>query len=324
MNKHDHILFSYSFNHDQKPLKVDESRVAGELKNEGLSWVHLDANNEFSKRWLLQKVNYIDHLIIEALIAEETRPRVTEFNNGLLVIMRSVALNAVEPEEMVSLRMWIDKDRIITLQRQDMRAVYEIKNQLDRGINIKSAEEFLYNLIDQTISTTSPFLYAIGDKIDEIETKISHSSNVNLREEIIPLRSQIAVFKRYLAPQKEMIGKLRYLESIWINDFSRRHFQENFDHISQMLEEAEEVASRAKILQDELMHYLNERINRNMFKLSVVAIIFMPLTFFTGLFGMNFNDIPGSQNPHGFFIFSGIMFLIAILLALFFKNKNWF
>ena len=211
MNKHDHILFSYSFNHDQKATKIDESRVAGELKNEGLSWVHLDANSESTKRWLLQKVNYIDHLIIEALIAEETRPRVTEFNNGLLVIIRSVGVNPIDPEEMVSLRMWIDKDRIITLQRKNMRAIYEIKDQLDRGKNFKSAEEFLYNLIDQSVSTTAPFLYAIGDKIDEIENKISHSFSVNLREEIIPLRSQIAVFKRYLIPQKEMIGRLRYL-----------------------------------------------------------------------------------------------------------------
>jgi zinc transporter len=324
MNKHDHIIFSYSFNHDQKPAKIDESRVAGELKNEGLSWVHLDANSESTKKWLLQKVNYIDHLIIEALIAEETRPRVTEFNNGLLVIIRSVGVNPIDPEEMVSLRMWIDKDRIITLQRQNMRSIYELKDLIDRGKNFKSADEFLYNLIDQSISSTAPFLYAIGDKIDDIESKISKSFSSNFREEIIPLRSQIAIFKRYLVPQKEMIGRLRYLESSLISDISRRHFQENYDHISQMIEEAEEVASRAKILQDELMHHLNERINRNMFKLSIVAIIFMPLTFFTGLFGMNFNEIPGAQNPNGFYIFSTLMFLIAILLARFFKNKNWF
>jgi zinc transporter len=324
MNKHNHILFSYSFTNDSKAIKLDESRVAGELKSEGLSWVHLDANDELAKRWLIQKVNYLDHLIIEALIAQETRPRIIEFERGLLVIIRGVALNAVEPEEMVSLRMWIDKDRIITLQYSDMKAIYNIKEQIDGGKIIKTAEEFLYNLIDQSIATTAPFLYGIGDKVDNIEHKIVKSYNLNLREEILPIRSQLAIFKRYLTPQKEMIGKLRYVESIWINDWARRHFQENYDHISQMLDEADEVASRAKILQDELMHYLNERINKNMFKLSVVAIIFMPLTFFTGLFGMNFSEIPGANNPDGFYIFSSMMFLIAIILAIFFKNKNWF
>jgi zinc transporter len=324
MNKNHHILFSYSFSSDAKAIKLTNSKIEGELKNEGLSWVHLDAENDSTVKWLNKKVNYLDHLIIEALIAEETRPRLTEFDHGLLVIMRGVSLNAIEPEEMVSLRMWIDKERIITLQRKDMKAVYELKNQLDQGKIIKSAEEFLYNLLDLMISTTAPFLYAIGDKVDIIENKITNSHDLELRSQIIPIRSQLAVFKRYLNPQREMISKLRYVESSWINNWARRHFQENFDHISQMLEEADEVSSRAKILQDELLHYLNERINRNMFKISIVAVIFMPLTFFTGLFGMNFEKIPGAQNPDGFFIFSSIMFLIALILAIFFKNKNWF
>lgn len=324
MNKLNHILFSYSFNSDGKAIKLDESRVAGELKSDGLSWVHLDASNEHSRRWLIQKVNYLDHLIIEALLAEETRPRITEFEHGLLVIIRGVSLNANEPEEMVSLRMWIDKERIITLQRKDMRAIYEIKNQLDHQKIIKSAGDFLYQLIDLSISTTAPFLYALGDSVDQIEKKIVNSHSLKLREEIIPIRSQLAVFIRYLNPQKEMIGKLRYVESSWIDSWARRNFQENFDHINQMLEEADEVSSRAKILQEELMHHLNERINRNMFKMSLVAIIFMPLTFFTGLFGMNFTEIPGANNPDGFYIFSILMFLIALVLAIFFKNKNWF
>ena len=97
-----HIIFSYAFDAEGKATKLDNRKVSEELKNQGLSWVHLDAENKSTAKWLAREVNYLDHLIIDALIAEETRPRVMEFNDGLLIILRGINLNQnSEPEDMV-------------------------------------------------------------------------------------------------------------------------------------------------------------------------------------------------------------------------------
>ena len=148
--------------------------------------------------------------------------------------------------------------------------------------------------------------------------------DIKFREEILQARTQSTVFKRYLSPQKEVISKLRVSQSSWINDWARRHFQENLDYITHMIEEADEARDKSQILHDELSNALTEKINRNMYRLSLITVIFMPLTFATGLFGMNVGGIPGNENPSAFFICFGGMLLIAMVQILFFKRKDWF
>ena len=165
--KHSPILFSYAFDKEGKGCKLNKRSAAAEVKNEGLAWVHLDANNESTKKWVEREVSYLDHLIVDALIAEETRPRIIDFEKGFLIILRGVNLNQnAEPEDMVSIRMWIDSERVISIQRRDMKAVYDICQHIELGKTIKSSGEFLYNLIYQIFSNTSPFLYGMNEKID--------------------------------------------------------------------------------------------------------------------------------------------------------------
>jgi zinc transporter len=325
MNKQKHIIFSYAFDSSGKATKLNNEQVALELKNENLAWVHLDGNYNTTKQWLKREVDYLDHIIIDALIAEETRPRIMEFDNGLLIILRAVNLNQnSEPDDMVSIRMWIDSERIITIQRRNMKAVFDIQQNIDGGKEIKNSAEFLYNLLYQILFVTSPFLYAFNEKLDELEDKIMSTHDIELREEILQIRTQSAIFKRYLIPQREVISKLRICDRSWIDDWARRHFQENFDQITHMVEEIESASSRSQILHDELANALSEKLNRNLYKLSLITVIFMPLTFITGLFGMNVGGIPAAENQFGFYICTAAMMIVATIQILFFKKSKWF
>lgn len=325
MKNSSQILFAYAFDSEGKAQKLKNQKVASELENEGLAWVHLDANNTHTKTWLEQKVNYLDHLIIDALLAEETRPRITEFENGLLVILRGSSFGQEQQNEMVSIRMWIDTDRIISLQRRDMTAVAQLCANFEAGKKIKNSGEFLYNLLYQILSNTSSTLYAVNDKIDILEEKVTKTHHIKFREEVLQIRSQSAVFKRYLLPQKEVISKLRTSEKSWINDWAKRHFQENFDQISHMIEEVDEAINRSQILHDELANALSEKMNKSMYKLSLITVIFMPLTFITGLFGMNVGGIPGKDKPMAFYICSGAMIAVIVLFNIFsLRKKDWF
>ena len=323
--KHSPILFSYAFDKDGKGCKLDKRSASEEIKNEGLAWVHLDANNESAKKWLEREVSYLDHLIIDALIAEETRPRIIDFEKGFLIILRGINLNQnAEPEDMVSIRMWIDHERVISIQRRDMKAVYDICQHIELGKSIKNSGEFLYNLVYQILANTAPFLYGMNEKIDILEEKIMTSHDLKFREEVLQIRSQSAVFKRYLAPQKEVIAKLKLSNHAWIEDWAKRHFQENLDQATRMIEEVEEAINRSQILHDELGNALSEKLNTSMYKLSLITVIFMPLTFVTGLFGMNVGGIPGSQSPIAFYVCSLIMFSVVVAHIIFFKKKDKF
>lgn len=320
-----HILFAYAFDNLGKGQRLDNQNIAGEIENEGLAWVHLDANHKATKTWLEKEVNYLDHLIIDALTAEETRPRIIEFADGLLIILRGVNLNeSAQPQDMVSIRMWIDNDRVITIQRRDMKAIYDLTQKADEGKLIKNPGEFLYNLIYQILSNASPFIYGLNERVDILEEKIMTTHDLRFREEILQIRTQSMMFKRYLVPQKEVISKLRTAEYQWIDDWAKRHFQENFEHISRLIDEAEEASNRSQILHDELANALTEKLNKNMYKLSLITIIFMPLTFITGLFGMNVGGVPGQGNPAAFYTYTSVMLIIILMHFLFFRNKDRF
>lgn len=318
-----HILFSYSFDEQGLATKNNGNKASEELENDGLSWVHLDANDERAGMWLEKEVAYLDHLIIDALLAEETRPRIMEFGDGLLIIFRGVNLNKnAEPDDMVSIRMWIDDKRILTVQRRDLKALFDLKDQVDAGKKIKTSAEFLYNLLYHILSITSPYLYALNEKLDILEKEIMTTRDMRLREEIIEIRTQSAVFKRYLSPQKEVISKLRTSDRNWINSWAKRHFQENFDYITHMIEEVDEARDRSQILHDELANSLAEKLNKNMYKLSLITMVFMPLTFLTGLFGMNVGGIPGSTYQYAFYFCVSMMAIIAAIQVLFFKKRD--
>ncbi len=324
MNKHNHIIFSYAFDGMGKANKLSNTETSKELKNDGLAWVHLDANNQLTKPWLEKEVSYLDHLIIDALLAEETRPRIVEFDGGLLIILRAVNLNKdAQPEDMVSLRMWIDNCRIITIQLRDMKAVFDISEKVESGKLIKNSGEFLYNLLYEILSNTASFLYSLSERIDDLEEKVTSTHDMKFREQIIQIRSQSTVFKRHLIPQKDVIKKLMTSDCSWINEWSKRHFQENHDSIARIIEETDEARDRSQILHDELSNALSERLNKSMYKLSVIASIFMPLTFLTGIFGMNIGGIPGVGYIGAFNNFLFGILLIALVQIIFFKSRKW-
>ncbi len=325
--KQNHIFFSYAFTPEGKATKLDVERVSEELKNEGLAWVHLDANEEATKEWLEREVNYLDHLIIDALIAEETRPRVIEFESGLLIILRGVNLNQnSEAEDMVSIRMWVDGDRIITVQRRDLKALFDLRDQVDAGKTIRNSGEFLYNLLQQIIDVTAPHLHSLGDKVDEVEEK-NNSNRIydeTMRETVLQIRTSATVFKRYLMPQREAVAKLRVCDHEWINDWARRHFQEHLDQILLMIEEVDEVRDRSQILHDEIVHSLNEKLNKSMYSLSLVASVFIPLTFFTSIFSVNIGGVPGVDESHSFMLMLIAMAVMAVVQMFFLNRKKMF
>jgi zinc transporter len=320
-----HILFSRTFDAQGKAHKVNGKEASTELIREGLTWIHLDANSDFTKKWLEHEVFYLDHLIIDALTAEETRPRIAEFDDGLLIILRAVNLNKnSQADDMVSIRIWIDSERLITVQRRDSKAVFNVLNRIDLGKVIKNSGELLYGLLYEILAITAPFLHDLNEKIDDLEKKLMISHDAKLREQILEIRFQSTAFKRYLVPQKDVIAKLLSCNYHWMDEWAQRHFQENFDMIAHMVEEADEARDRSQILHDELSNALTSKLNKSMYKLSLISSIFMPLTFLTGLLGMNIGGVPGVGESSAFTICVITMVTLTAMQILFLKRKDWF
>lgn len=321
----DHVILSFGFDGKGggKPLSSDE--INKELESKNLAWVHMDAEHPDTRKWLEKEISTLDPFVVGALLAEETRPRMTEIDGGVLIILRGVNLNEdSRPEDMVSIRLFVDERRIISVRRRKLKAVEDLKEKIEKGKGPKNSGEFICMLSSGLFNRMSPVLTGLDELTDDAEEKVSENPDANLRESIVDIRKQAIMFRRYMAPQRDAIGQLRIADLKWIDDSHKRHLQESHNLITRYVEDLDAIRERAQVIKDELNTALADKLNKNMYVLSVIAAIFLPLGFLTGLFGINVGGIPGASSADSFTIFCGLLAVIVILQVLIFKKMKWF
>ena len=304
---------------------VNEENLILALKDDRPAWVHLDGTHPDTRSWLIKNVSYLDPLILNGLLAEETRPRISETNDGSLIILRGVNLNeGHDPTDMISIRLWVDKNRIITIRRRPLKAIDDIKSRFNSKDGPKNTGELVSHLCYRLFERMEPILLNLDDNIDMIEEKILDNPDPSERQEIVSIRKNTILLRRYIAPQKEVMNALRLSEQDWLPVSQKRHIQESLDRLTRYVEDLDAMRERAQVIKDELANMLSDRLNKNLYILSVISAIFLPLGFFTGLMGINIGGMPGVENNNAFWIFSGILITIVMLQVIIFKKLKWF
>lgn len=321
----EHVLLAYAFTEGEaEPLTKDD--IAEQIKStDNLAWVHMDANHPDTQSWLEKEAQYLEPFVIEALLEDETRPRMTHVNNGVLLILRGVNLNRdADPEDMVSIRLWVDQYRIISIRRRKLKVIWDIEEKLKTGKVPENSGHFICMLISRLFERMEPVLSGLDDLTDHIEEQVLENADNSLRESIINVRKQAIMYRRYMAPQRDAIGQLRMSDVGWLEDTHKRQLQECHNHVTRYVEDLDAIRERAQIVKDELANILSDKLNRNMYVLSVVAAIFLPLGFLTGLLGINVGGIPGANDGNAFWVFCGILITVVVLQIFTFKKLKWF
>lgn len=322
---HSPVLFSYAFDMRGGGNPLQGNSIRAELADDNLAWVHLDARHLDTREWLTHEVPYLDSVILDALLADETRPRVIEHDIGMLLILRGVNLNDDEdPEDMVSLRLWIDPHRIISIRRRHVKAVRDIEQQLQENKGPKDAGDFLVALTYRLFERMEPVFTALDAATDEIEEEVMENPRTTERQAIIAIRKRAIMLRRYIVPQRDVIALLRTSQQAWITPLHRRQLQESYDRLLRYTEDLDAIRERAQVVKDELANALADKLNSNMYLLSVIAAIFLPLGFLTGLLGINVGGMPGADNPYAFWEVCVMMAAIIMVQIVWFKHKKWF
>lgn len=292
-------------------------------KDQGILWVHLDYTTKKAKNWLL-KESGLDKITARAMIAEESRPRCVITSGGILTFLRSVNSNpGQDPEDMVSIRTWIDRDRIITTRHRRLLSLSDLRQEIAEGNGPKTPIEFLITLNDRITDRIADVLDDIDEQVDGLEHDVLVERSHLLRPKIADLRRQIIEIRRYLAPQREALYRLQIQETPLISPADRLHFREASDRIIRYIEDLDSARERASISQEELTARLAEQMDRRMYVLSVVAVIFLPITFLTGLLGINVGGVPGAQYNWAFEIVCGIILGVVIVTFGVLRRKKW-
>lgn len=319
------LLYAFEILGDGRGAPLADGRIFGALKDDGLAWVHADRSHPDCAAWIEKTLPYLHPLTRQALLAEETRPRVEEIGDGLLINLRAANLNeGEEAHDMLSMRLWVDESRIVSLRRRRIRAVEDVKASLEAGTGPKDAGAFVAALCYRLIERTEPFVVRLDEAMDDLEERVISGADIELRRDIIEIRRQAIAFRRFMAPQREAVSRLRTIDRGWIGQSSRIVLLETYDHLLRFIEELDSIRERSQVVQDELQNALADQLNKRMYVLAIVAAIFLPLSFLTGLLGINVAGIPGAESPWAFAVVGGGLAAVVGLQAWWLHKKGWF
>ena len=323
MTDHDGLLYAYLLDGQGGGESLGWDQLNQWTSSHGVLWMHLEYSNPHVQQWVLHESG-LDEVTAEALLAEETRPRCMMNANGLLLTLRGINANPeADPEDMVAVRMWSDGKRIITTRRRRLQAASELSEAIVKGVGPCNAGEFLESLTDRMVERMADVIDRISDEVDELEEKVLTMESYELRPIIAELRRHAIGLRRYLAPQREAVSRLFSEKIEWLSDMDRLRLRESADRTTRLVEDLDLVRERAVVVQEELLGRLSEKMNHTMYILSIVAAIFLPLGFLTGLLGVNVGGIPGTEYTGSFIIFCLVLVLMVGIQVWFFKYKKW-
>ncbi len=319
----DGLICAYLLDGEGGGTGFDWAQVRAWTPGDGLLWVHLDRLAEPARDWLLNESG-IAPVISESLLAEETRPRILADGEALTVFVRGVNLNpGADPEDMVSVRMHIDANRIVTLRHARLMAIKDLREAIDRGAGPKSPGEFLVRITDRLIDRMGPVIAEIDEALDDLEDQVQQSASPELRGQLRRIRQSSIMLRRYLAPQREAMSRLQAERLTWLSDLDCTMLREIADRNTRYVEDLETARERAAAVQEEFNYQISERMNRTMYALTVVAAILLPPSLVAGLFGINVGGMPGVDNGAAFWIVVAAIAVLAVVEYICLRKLRW-
>ncbi|MGB0713049.1 MAG: zinc transporter ZntB [Gammaproteobacteria bacterium] len=292
--------------------------------SQGTLWVHMDYTNDHARRWLEGEAD-VEPILAEALLAEETRPRCGGLGEGTLLSLRGVNSNpGADPEDMVSIRLYATRQRVLSTRRRPLLSVRDLRDALGRGSGPTSSGELVAMLADRLTERMADVIDQLEERIDDIDERVVDGGGQEVRPAILELRRELIKLRRYLAPQREALSRLAGDPHVWMGDSDRLRVREALDRVNRYLEELDSARDRAAVAHEELGGRLAEQMNTRMYLLSVIAALFLPMGFLTGLLGINVGGIPLAESPWGFAIVSTGLGLILAGQVWLFRRKRWF
>ena len=302
---------------------LDWDRIAQWEPADGVLWVHLNRDSDDTRQWLHESSG-LDPLVVDALLAESTRPRCAQMGPGVLLFLRGVNLNAgADPEDMVSIRVWLEADRIVSVRLRRLMSIDDLRTSIEQGHGPTGAGDFVAHLADRLATRMAGVIGDIDDEVDRLQDSVLETESRQLRTALNDLRREIIALRRYLAPQRDALARLTHLKIDWLSERDVLEIREEADRVTRYVEDLDSARERAGVTQEELTNRLSEQLNARMYVLSVVAAIFLPLGFLTGLFGINVGGIPLAENPSGFLDIVVLLALITGLQVLLFRWRRW-
>lgn len=286
------------------------------------AWLHLDYSGDDCAQ-ILQQAG-LSEAAIDSLTRTDTRPRSLSFEHGRILILRGVNMNpGASPEDMVSIRFWLERDRLISLRQRRILSAQDMRDDIAGGKGPGDIPYLLFGIIELLANRIADYVESLDDALDSCEESIDTADPIEIRKQVIEVRRHAAAVRRYLAPQRDALESFSRQVRDQVSEAHMMYLHEQVDRIVRYVEDLDLIKEKAILLQDELLNRVAQEQNARMYVLSIVAAIFLPISFVTGIFGMNVAGLPGVENPGGFLLVALFMAAVAAGILFWLKYRKW-
>ncbi|MBN8198525.1 CorA family divalent cation transporter [Thalassospira povalilytica] len=322
------LINAFQINQDGSAKPIEWSTLQDGLpapSETSYVWVHLDWMGEGVRNWLIN-IAGIDPTIADTLATRGTRPGVFFYDPGYSLNLRGVNLNAEnDPADMISVRFWVTSNMVITLRNQSLKAFDDIRSAIAQNCAPRSIDDFVLTVAERLIHRLENVVRGIEEDVETIEEDqetVAEGKTLALRRRGSDIRNSVSRLRRHLAPQRDALSNYVEQKPAWSDKRFKRRGRALTDKTIRLIEEFDSLRERIQIVNENLMAIETEQMNRTMYWLTVIAGLFLPISFVTGLLGINVGGIPAADNPYGFVTVAVILTAITAFEIWLFKKMR--
>lgn len=290
---------------------------------DGISWLNIDGLHDLK---LIEKIcDYLGmhKLSKEDITSVDQRPKLEEYDEYLHLILRMISRENGEFEQV----SFVLKDRLlVSFQEQSGDTFSHVRKRLNDDkafIRKKGADYLLYTLLDSIVDYYFVLLESFGEEITEIETELLGNPDKESLAKIYQSRKRMLELRRCIYPIREVCSKLERTGEPLITPELSVYLADLYDHTIRVVDGIEGYRDTVSSLVDLYMNSVSNHMNEIMKVLTIIATIFIPLTFIAGIYGMNFEYMPELRYRYAYFVVLGVMLLVALGMLYYFRRKKW-
>lgn len=286
-------------------------------------WFHLDRLAAGTRSWLENAVG-LDPGVVGILLQEDTRPRAARYGDGILLNLRGANLNpGAKPTDMISIRIWATDDLVITTRAHPIRAIDDLADAYGAGSPPATHGDLVTFIADRLTFRLEPIVASLEDEADQLEEDWLDQNTPAPKLKLANFRRAALSLRRYIAPQKEALSALVREAGPFLSESAKLRLRDVQDVTTRLAEDLDLARERAVVIQEQIVEQRGEAMNQRLFVLAIISAIFLPLGFFTGLFGVNIGGMPGVDSPFAFALFCFALGLVTAGLLYLFRKADW-
>ena len=287
-----------------------------------LVWTHLSLGENEVRAWLTGRAD-LAPFIVDALTATETRPRCDAASDGAVINLRGLSSGSDQPgDSLASIRMFVSAGRVWSVSRQPLDAIERVCATVRAG-RVLDPGDLVTEIALAITDELDPMVADLGDQLDDCEESLEATQAFALRRSVNRVRVEAIGYRRFVLPQRQALEKLANLPAAWLSEEDRLHLASAADRAARMAEELEAIRERAALVHETLTDLRAEQLDQRSLVIAIAAMVFLPLTFLTGLLGMNVEGIPYAQEPWAFWGVVGVCAIMACAIAAYFIRQHW-